>query len=54
MRRIENKKKIVGYAEMGKKFCQGICDREIIKGDLVCHGCKRIIIKGSDRNRNSR
>jgi len=31
------------YAPMGEKFCQGICNREVIDKMLVCHGCKRVI-----------
>lgn len=33
------------YVPADKKFCEGKCDRERIGTTLVCHGCKRILIK---------
>lgn len=40
---MDIKKKNTKYAEVGKKFCEGICNREIVGKLLVCHGCKRIV-----------
>lgn len=41
--------KIEDYAKIGKKFCEGVCDRRIVEIKeekfLVCDGCKRIVIK---------
>jgi hypothetical protein len=38
----------IKYAKVGEKFCEGICDRKIIKTKdgpmLVCDGCHRIVI----------
>jgi len=33
------------YVPADKKFCEGKCDREKIGNMLVCHGCKRILLK---------
>jgi hypothetical protein len=41
-------KDIRKYSPVGKKDCQGMCDREIIikKSGLiiVCHGCERVVM----------
>jgi hypothetical protein len=39
------KKILKTYSKPGEKACEGKCDREQILNMLVCHGCKRIIIK---------
>lgn len=36
------------YVSADKKFCEGKCDRERIGSMLVCHGCKRILLKLND------
>jgi hypothetical protein len=33
------------YVPADKKFCEGKCDHEKIGNMLVCHGCKRILLK---------
>lgn len=42
------KKKIKDFAEIGKKQCEGKCDREVVatpNGPLViCNACVRIVI----------
>lgn len=45
MTKIDLKK----FAPFGTKFCQGKCDRQIIKTPtgvkIICHGCKRIVLE---------
>lgn len=42
------------YTPIGKKDCQGVCDREVIVTKdgpiVVCHGCKRIVM---DKNKSN-
>lgn len=41
-------KDISKYTPVGKKDCQGICDREVLmtkKGPVViCNGCERVVM----------
>ena len=41
-------KNIKEYTPVGKKDCQGVCDREVIAVKqgviIVCHGCRRIVM----------
>lgn len=36
------------FIPIGKKDCQGVCDREVVMTKegpvIVCHGCKRIVM----------
>jgi hypothetical protein len=44
--RLENLLK--DFAPVGKKDCQGVCDREVIVTKdgpiIICNGCKRIVM----------
>jgi hypothetical protein len=46
MTKIDNR--VETYSPVGTKFCQGICDRDIIYRDkkpiVVCNACKRVVM----------
>lgn len=45
---------IRNYAPVGKKDCQGMCNREVVMTKtgplIICHGCERIVMDNRDKN----
>lgn len=43
-----NRDPLKDFIPVGKKDCQGVCDREIIMTKegpvIVCHGCNRVVM----------
>jgi hypothetical protein len=52
--KVENLNRIKQYAPVGKKDCQGMCDREVLitkSGPIIiCHGCERIVMDNREKN----
>lgn len=48
MKHLKPRKEDKDFAPVGKKDCQGVCDREVLMTKdgpmIVCHGCKRIVM----------
>ena len=42
------KEPLKDFAPVGKKDCEGVCDREVVMTKdgpvIICHGCMRIVM----------
>lgn len=53
MKKVKRFNPLNDYTPVGKKDCQGVCDREVIMVEggplIVCHGCERIVMDNRDK-----